>query len=158
MQASIDVTAHIIQIALTPIFLLVGIAGLLNVFSTRHSYVTQHVDQVLTAILDRETVDVPSVHAQLENLRRRSRLLDIAVVLGVLAGCSTCLAAATLFVSELAEGRGKYALFVIFGAALGFTVTALAVFSAEMLMSGKGLRGKILWAETATANAASRKR
>src|SRR5690242_11924667 len=34
-EASLDLVAHVIQVALTPIFLLSGIATLLNVFATR---------------------------------------------------------------------------------------------------------------------------
>jgi len=37
---------HIIQIALTPVFLLSGIATLLNVFSTRLARVSDRVDQL----------------------------------------------------------------------------------------------------------------
>ena len=141
--------AHIIQVALTPIFLLVGVASLLNVFSTRHSYVTAHVDQVLTEIRDRQVIDRARTLQQLENLRRRSRLLDTAVVLGVLAGASTCVSAVLLLVNEIRNQSGQ-SLLVIFGAALVFTIAALVVFVAEMSMSGKGLRAKIVWAEDAS--------
>ena len=37
--SALDTIAHIIQVALTPVFLLSGIATLLNVFSTRLSRV-----------------------------------------------------------------------------------------------------------------------
>ena len=34
-NAPLDLVAHVIQVALTPVFLLSGIATLMNVFSTR---------------------------------------------------------------------------------------------------------------------------
>jgi hypothetical protein len=42
----LDLVAHVIQVALTPIFLLSGIATLLNVFSTRLARVADRVDQI----------------------------------------------------------------------------------------------------------------
>jgi hypothetical protein len=44
--SSLDLVAHVIQVALTPIFLLSGIATLLNVFSTRLARVADRVDQI----------------------------------------------------------------------------------------------------------------
>src|SRR5205807_7071170 len=43
---ALDTVAHIIQVALTPVFLLSGIATLLNVFSTRLARVADQVDAV----------------------------------------------------------------------------------------------------------------
>ena len=44
----LDSVAHVIQVALTPIFLLSGIAALLNVFSARLARVADRVDLVTT--------------------------------------------------------------------------------------------------------------
>jgi hypothetical protein len=46
----LDMVAHIIQVALTPVFLLSGIATLLNVFSTRLARVADRVDQIAKGI------------------------------------------------------------------------------------------------------------
>ncbi len=48
--SSLDLVAHVIQVALTPVFLLSGIATLLNVFSTRLARVADRVDQITKAI------------------------------------------------------------------------------------------------------------
>ena len=39
---AVDSVAHIVQVALTPVFLLSGIGTLLNVFNTRLSRVSDH--------------------------------------------------------------------------------------------------------------------
>ena len=44
--SALDTIAHIIQVALTPVFLLSGIATLLNVFSTRLARVADRVETV----------------------------------------------------------------------------------------------------------------
>lgn len=45
-DSSLDLVAHVIQVALTPIFLLSGIATLLNVFATRLARVADLVAQI----------------------------------------------------------------------------------------------------------------
>lgn len=147
-HSAFDTVAHVIQIALTPIFLLTGIAGLLSVFSTRHSYVTQHVDTLLREIASRTAVDRNTVRQQFNNLRRRSILLDVAVILGILGGTATCGAAMLLFVGELDDSTTGSLLFGMFGAALIFTITALASFATEMMLAGHGIRNRMAEAET----------
>ena len=61
--ASLDNVTHVIQVALTPIFLLSGIAALLNVFSTRLGRVADRVDQLATKLQNNtvsETTDLSS--------------------------------------------------------------------------------------------------
>ena len=56
-DSSLDLVAHVIQVALTPVFLLSGIGTLLNVFNTRLSRVSdhrEHVDELLRGELDDE--------------------------------------------------------------------------------------------------------
>ena len=54
----LDMVAHIIQVALTPVFLLSGIATLLNVFSTRLARVADRVEQITTGIEEADAGEV----------------------------------------------------------------------------------------------------
>src|SRR5713226_6442745 len=92
----LDMVAHIIQVALTPVFLLSGIATLLNVFSTRLARVADRVEAVSTAIEDANADQAEALSAQLAHLHRRSLALDVAVVLGAVGGAATCAAAGPL--------------------------------------------------------------
>jgi hypothetical protein len=87
--SSLDLVAHVIQVALTPIFLLSGIATLLNVFSTRLARVADRVDQITKAMEDADPDESVELARQLLHLRRRSIALDAAVVLGAIAAAST---------------------------------------------------------------------
>ena len=49
-DSSLDLVAHVTQVALTPIFLLSGIATLLNVFATRLGRVADLVAQITKAM------------------------------------------------------------------------------------------------------------
>ena len=86
ITSSPDVVAHVIQVALAPVFLLSGIATLLNVFSARLARVSDLVRQLTDNIGDADGEEAMSIAVQLTRLRRRSIALDIAVILGAIGG------------------------------------------------------------------------
>ncbi len=146
---SLETTAHIIQLALTPVFLLSGIASLLGVFSTRLGRVADQLDGLADLIERAEPGDRPRLKAKLDFLRRRSVALDAAVVLGALGGAMTCAAVLTLFVGALRDARVATMLFGLFGGATACTICALASFGSEMLLAGRGLRTEVAHQENA---------
>jgi len=141
--SSLDLVAHVIQVALTPIFLLSGIATLLNVFSTRLARVADRVDQITKAMEDADPDESVELARQLLHLRRRSIALDAAVVLGAIAAASTCASVFTLFVGALRNSTVASILFTTFGLAIACTISAIGAFTAEMLMAGSGVRAEV---------------
>ncbi|HYZ43128.1 MAG TPA: DUF2721 domain-containing protein [Stellaceae bacterium] len=139
-DAPLDFIAHIIQVALTPIFLLSGIATLLNVFATRLARVADRVEQIMKAMEEASPDQSSELARQLSSLRRRSIVLDIAVVLGAIAAASTCGSVFTLFVGALRNSTVASVLFTSFGLAIVSTISAIAAFTIEMLMAGSGVR------------------
>jgi hypothetical protein len=133
--SSLDFVAHVIQVALTPIFLLSGIATLLNVFSTRLARVADRVDQITKAMEEADPDESVELARQLLHLRRRSIALDAAVVLGAIAAASTCASVFTLFVGALRNSTVASILFTTFGLGLAIacTISAIGAFTAEML-------------------------
>jgi hypothetical protein len=138
--APLDTVAHIIQVALTPVFLLSGIATLLNVFSTRLARVADQVEAVSKAIDGADTAEATALSARLAYLHRRSLALDIAVVLGAVGGAATCAAVLALFVGALRDATVATILFSLFGIAVGCALGAIVAFTAEMLMASIGIR------------------
>src|ERR1700758_2779370 len=141
--SSLDLVAHIIQVALTPIFLLSGIATLLNVFSTRLGRVADRVDQINKAMEEADTDECVGLATQLSHLRRRSLALDAAVLLGALGGAATCASVLTLFVGALRDATVASVLFTTFGLAVMCTIGAIGAFTAEMMMAGSGVRAEV---------------
>lgn len=131
-MSSLDSTTHVVQLALTPIFMLTGLASMLNVFTTRLGRVSDRIELLRK--------DPAAVHAQLRHLRVRSRVLDIAVLLAASGSALTCGAALTLFVDALHDAADGRLIFVLFGGALICLVGALAAFSIETIMSGRAIR------------------
>ena len=138
---AIDSIAHIIQVALTPVFLLSGIGTLLNIFNTRLSRVSDHTEQAW-AMLGEEGDEARRglLRAHLSRLERRRVVLDASVVLGAIGAASTCGAAFVLFLGGLREEEVASWLFALFGVALGCTVFALIAFVADSVLAWHGLR------------------
>jgi hypothetical protein len=141
--ASLDNVTHVIQVALTPIFLLSGIAALLNVFSTRLGRVADRVDQLATKLQNNTVSETTDLSSDFTHLRRRSFVLDVAVVLGAMAGVATCGSALALFVGVLRNTSAASVLFSLFGFALLCTIAALAAFAIEMMMASRGVRAAV---------------
>jgi membrane associated rhomboid family serine protease len=138
--SALDTVAHIIQVALTPVFLLSGIATLLNVFSARLARVADRVDAVAKALDGADPAQARILSARLAHLHRRSLALDVAVVLGAIGGAATCGAVLTLFVGALRERTGAAVLFALFGFAVLCALGAIVAFTVEMLMASTGIR------------------
>ncbi|WP_306301852.1 DUF2721 domain-containing protein [Asaia astilbis] len=84
----IDSVAHVIQVALTPVFMLSGVASLLTLFNTRLARVSDHVEEVAHRLMDESTDATESARLERHQgrLRRRILALDSAVMLGGVGG------------------------------------------------------------------------
>jgi hypothetical protein len=138
---AVDTVAHVVQVALTPVFLLSGIGTLLNMFNTRLSRVSdhrEHVNELLRG--DTEDLDRVRLRAHLARLHRRTTMLDASMILGGIGGASTCGAALVLFLGSLRNDAIATWLFVLLGLALGCTACALVAFLADTVLAWHGLR------------------
>ena len=140
---ALDDVAHVIQVALTPVFLLNGVGTLIGVFSARLARVADQVERIGGTVAGAGEAEKARLGQQLEQLRLRSRALDLAVILGALAGSATCGAVLTLFYGALRGGVLASALYGLFGLAILFTIAALAAFTCEMLLASRFLRLRV---------------
>ncbi|GBQ68953.1 hypothetical protein AA103196_2090 [Ameyamaea chiangmaiensis NBRC 103196] len=132
---SVGDLAHLIQTALTPVFMLSGIGTLLNLFNTRLARVSDHMekidDQITAADAD---ADILHLLRRLVRLRRRVVMLDASILFGGCGGAATCGAALVLFMGSVRDSAHGSWLVAMFGAALLFTVLALAFFLGDSLL------------------------
>jgi hypothetical protein len=131
---TLDAAAHVVQLALTPVFFLSGIAALLNVFASRLGRVADQTEALAKTTKDTER------DTRLRSLRLRSRALDVAVVLAALAGALTCGAVLVLFLGELRGVCAASLLYFFFGGGVVLTMGALLAFVIEMLVAATGVR------------------
>ncbi len=143
MGVPLENVAHVIQVALTPVFLLSGVGTLLNVFATRLARVTDHMEHAEELLREEpDGPDAATLRSHLHRLRRRTLALDIAVALGAVGGGATAAATFTLFVGALRDSAVAWMLFLLFGAAVACTIGALTAFLAETALSWHGLRNE----------------
>jgi len=137
----LDDAAHLIQVALTPVFLLSGIAALLNVFAGRLARVADQL-AALSAAIQKEAASAEQTE-QLGLLRRRSQILDVAVVLATGGTAATCLAIMTLFLFALSNKAIASVLLLFFGLAVLCTLGSVLAFGTEMILSNRAMRRRI---------------
>lgn len=137
-NVTFESAAHVVQLALTPVFLLSGIAALLNVFATRLGRVADQTDA-----LAGQPSQTAGREERLQVLRWRSRALDWAVLLAAIAGAQTCGTVLVLFFGDVLGSDAAGLLFLLFGAAIVFTMAALLAFVAEMLLAAHGIRQRV---------------
>ncbi|HEX7873611.1 MAG TPA: DUF2721 domain-containing protein [Sphingobium sp.] len=137
--------AHIIQLALAPVFLLTGVGAFLNVCTGR-----------LARIIDRARVITPQIeklvgskHDELvEELRildRRMGVVDTAILLSVVSACLVCLVVVMLFASEVVgRGFGRTIALLFIGSML-CQAGAFATFIVEIRLSARSIRVKQEW-------------
>lgn len=137
----IDGVAHLIQTALTPVFLLTGIGNLLVVFNTRLARVSDHMAHVTELLMSGVGLDDQErLRAHLLRLAHRSWMLDASVAFGAIGGSSTCGAALVLFLGTVSNFGIDSWLIGMFAVALGCTVGSLVAFLGDSLLAWHGLR------------------
>ncbi|WP_409566036.1 DUF2721 domain-containing protein [Methylobacterium sp. J-059] len=138
-----DDIAHIIQVSLAPAFVLTALAQMLNVFSTRLARIADKVNTTAKELDKADATEARHLSRQLSFLRRRSFLLDVAVVMACLSAVMILGSILTLFVGALRDAAAASVLFACFGAGLIFTVCALSAFLTEILLAGRGIRVEV---------------
>jgi hypothetical protein len=139
----VDTVAHIVQTALTPIFLLNGIGTLLALFNSRLARVSDHITHTIE-LLEGDTDDGETSRLQthLHRLHRRVFMLDASVALGAIGGASTCGSVFILFLGGVRGSGIAGWLIGLFGFALFCTISSLVAFLIDSLLAWHGLRSE----------------
>jgi hypothetical protein len=142
-SGALTTIVHIIQVSLAPVFLLSGIATLLNVFSTRYARVADQVDAVAKLVENAGDDEAVGLSLRLTHLHKRSLALDAAVALAATAGALTCATVLALFVGEAGGPAVATLLYVTFGLAILLTLASVMAFASEMLMASRRIRAEV---------------
>jgi formate hydrogenlyase subunit 3/multisubunit Na+/H+ antiporter MnhD subunit len=133
--------AHLIQTALTPVFLLSGIGALLQVFNRRLDRVSDHMSHSADLLKnDTGTAEREMLKIHLARLSHRTWILNAAVALSAVGCASTCGAAFVIFLGSVRNSGVADWLIGLFGLALGCAVGSLVSFLIDCLLAWFGLR------------------
>ncbi len=128
---TLTTVARAIQLALAPVFLLTGIAGLLNVMSTRLSRIIDR-GRMLTENPNLALPDPQSLRLQLRTLERRRHYTSIAITACTIAALLLCMVVTVLFLEGMLNVPLEAVVGVLFMGSTLMLVVGLAYFLREV--------------------------
>ena len=144
MQAAgISTVAHVIQLAVAPVFLLTGVGAILAVLINRLARVVDRF-RVLETILNVAGAAETSPHlapqtatnrSEMQILARRARLIHWAISLCTICALFVCVVIATLFVGSVLGVDLSGAIALLFIAAMFALITGLLSFLREIALA-----------------------
>ena len=135
-----ETIAHLIQVAIAPVFLLNGLGILLNVFTGRLTRVVDRMRKVAAQLrAGPGDAELRQLRRELALQRLRLRVVNGAIALAALSAFLTCCAILALFVGGLSRDTQSMLPLALFAAAVAAVIVALALFIWEVRVSGKAL-------------------
>jgi len=134
-----DDVAHAIQLSLTPVFLLTGIAGILNVMAGRLARI---IDRARRLTEDR-TDSLMQFSIEIGSLEQRRHVASAAITACTSAALLTCLVIAALFLEVLLTLRLNWLIGGLFMAATLALVVGLTYFLREVHLATRTVRIRI---------------
>lgn len=141
MQAEPTATiAHVIQLSLAPVFLLMGVAGLLNVLTGRLARVIDRARVIERDLMSGDAAEQGMAHERLRTLAVRARWINIAISLCVASAIFVASVVAVLFASSFwgSDYRGLVA--GLFISAMAALIAGLVYFLREISLATSSLR------------------
>jgi hypothetical protein len=138
--SDVSAVAHVIQLAVAPVFLLSGIGAMLAVMTNRLSRVIDRA-RILESRLDGAAPQhVALLQADLRLLLRRARLVGTAITLCTTTALLVCTVIAVLFLSAFVRFDTSIPIAVLFIAAMTTFFFGLLWFLREIFLATSNLR------------------
>lgn len=138
-DANISTIAHIIQLSVAPVFLLAGIAGILNVMAHRLARVVDRVRAIENEIAPDPTARERELKS-LAVLDRRMTICHWSIGLCVIAALLICVVVMVLFVADLVAINFAIPVSLLFIAAMATLTLGLLLFLAEVTIATRSVR------------------
>ena len=136
LSSQVSTIAHVIQLAVAPVFLLAGVGALLGVLTNRLSRVIDRFHA-----LERDLAAEPSgdhrqqAQTTILSLARRARLIHWAITLCTVCDLLVCLVVVALFVGAELRIDLSSTIAVLFVAAMASLIAGLACFLREIALA-----------------------
>jgi hypothetical protein len=127
--------AHAIQLAVAPVFLLTGIAGLLGVMTNRLARIIDRGRYFELHWRELDEGAQAAAHREMASLERRRKLASGAINACTFAALLVCLVVATLFTEALLNLPLKWVAGVLFLVSMLALISGLGAFLREVYLS-----------------------
>jgi hypothetical protein len=131
---------QVIQLALAPVFLLSGIAGMLAVMTNRLSRVIDRARQVEGLLPSTSGPQLPLLHSELGALCRRAKLTYTGILLCTITALCVSAVVGALFLGAFFEFNARIPVALLFVAGMATFFAALLCFLREVFIATSGLR------------------
>lgn len=134
--------AHVIQLAVAPVFLLTGIGAILGVLINRLARIIDRTRLLESRIEGAEPNSLSAMQTELVTLSKRSRLINRAISLGTFSALLICIVIAALFVGAFLVIDVSGAIALLFIAAMLTLIGGLVNFLREIYLATASMRTK----------------
>lgn len=143
----ITTVSSLIQLSVAPVFLLAGVAGLLNVFTSRLTRVIDKLEKLDDYVHQKE-VENPNyepshaVMSRRKNLLKRMQNTNLAIFFATATGLMVALVIISVFFSSLMSYNAETFISILFVLAMVFLIISLLVFVKEIYFTISYIRDK----------------
>lgn len=138
-ESPIETIAHVIQLAVAPVFLLTGIGAMLSVMTNRLARIVDRA-RALEVVALRNALERQETHRELVCLSRRARLISVSISLCTLTALLVSSVIAILFLGSFVTFDASMLVALLFVTAMLAFIVALLFFLREVFVAIAGLR------------------
>lgn len=143
-QLPLSDIAHVIQLAIAPVFLLTAVGTFLNVLANRLGRTVDRRRVLTAALASLDAAGAATARAELNIIERRARLSYESISLAVLSALLICLLIAIAFVNALVAVNLAQLVAVLFVLAMLALIGSLSVFLREIFLGVNTPRCSVL--------------
>lgn len=140
MATEITPVAHVIQLAVAPVFLLSGVGIMLTVLTNRLARVVDRARTVEKAASQAQPKELPALQNDLRVLVRRAHLMNRAITLCTICALLVSLVVVALFLSSFTTIKLSMPIASLFIIAMLSFIVALLIFLREVFLATGSLR------------------
>jgi Protein of unknown function (DUF2721) len=133
-HAPLGDVAHVIQLAIAPVFLLTAVGTFLNVLASRLGRTVDRRRVLVAALSQLDAAEAETARAELAVNDRRTRLTYVSISLAVLSALLICLLIAIAFVDALVDVHLAKLIAILFVLAMLALIGSLTVFLREIFL------------------------
>ncbi|MFC3713997.1 DUF2721 domain-containing protein [Sphingoaurantiacus capsulatus] len=139
-ESTVSDVAHVIQLAVAPVFLLAGIGSILNVMTARLGRVIDRARRLEAHLMELPEAERAKHIPELEILDRRMATAHWAIGCCVASALFVCLLVAILFLADMTERGSARVVAGLFTIAMGLIVVGLSLFLYEINIATRSVR------------------
>ena len=142
LNPAVDIgdVAHAIQLALAPVFLLTGIAGILNVMAGRLARIIDRGRHLTESPVRPELQAGDALTIEIQTLERRGQLASAAITACTFSALLVCMVIAALFLEVLLQLELRWLVGLLFTGSTLALVIGLAYFLREVHLATQSVR------------------